>query len=116
MKRKQRYVVMSQTRNNFLYFFDFSLLSTLNIESKLALLFRRYTSEIHSKKINKECNSDTAESNVKIEAAFKSFIFCGRILHNQRKNFLFIAFNWFFWQRAPKAQEDESELDGEASD
>ena len=38
---------------------------------QLALLFRRYTSEIHSKKINKECNSDTAESNVKIEAAFK---------------------------------------------
>ena len=29
--------VMSQTRNNFLYFFDFSLLSTLNIESQVRI-------------------------------------------------------------------------------
>ena len=29
--------VMSQTRNNFLYFFNFSLLATLNIESKIRI-------------------------------------------------------------------------------
>ena len=29
--------VMSQMRNNFLYFFNFSLLSTLNIESKVRI-------------------------------------------------------------------------------
>lgn len=38
---------------------------------QLALLFRRYTSEIYTKKINKEYNSDRAKSNVKIEGTLK---------------------------------------------
>ena len=38
---------------------------------QLALLFRRYTSEIYTKKINKEYNSDRAKSNVKIERTLK---------------------------------------------
>lgn len=37
---------------------------------QLALLFGRYTSGIYIKKINKECNSDRAKSNVKIEGTF----------------------------------------------